>query len=222
LLSLKQAKINSSAFNNDRAYPFNLKPWHFEHAMRTVYDFFDGVNNRLVNDLSLERLEDILRPANLSGMLSDMFTDALASASGGILTTNLYHNGHPDLIVKGRYPDNAVQAGEDGIEVKATRKQGGAVDSHGARNQTLCTFVYDIDNDRRKPVWEREPLIFREVYLATVAESDFRRNERGTLGTRTATLDREGIRKFRQGWVYLDRPPAVTNRMRRAGPWRQA
>ena len=43
---------------------------------------------------------------------------------------------------------------------------------------------------------------FIEIYLAHVVPDDFRRNPRGELGTRTATLHRQGIRKLREGWVY--------------------
>jgi hypothetical protein len=43
---------------------------------------------------------------------------------------------------------------------------------------------------------------FVEVYLAHVEEKDFRKNPRGELGTRTATLDRKGIQKLRDNWVY--------------------
>lgn len=42
-----------------------------------------------------------------------------------------------------------------------------------------------------------------QVYLGQVTETDFRRNPRGELGTRTATLDRSGIQKLRANWVYL-------------------
>ena len=45
---------------------------------------------------------------------------------------------------------------------------------------------------------------FTEVYLGRVGVEDFRRNQRGELGTRTATLHKEGIRKLRDSWVYLD------------------
>ena len=56
------------------------------------------------------------------------------------------HNGHPDLVVQGKYKDNAVESGEFGVEVKSTRKRGGAVDMHGARAQWMCVFVYVVDN----------------------------------------------------------------------------
>ena len=187
-------------------------------AMQDIYDFFYNVNSYLL-EKGLQRLEDMLRPANLSGTLSDMLTDALGKHSR-ILTPNLYHNGHPDLIVQDRYPSNEVKSGTDGVEIKSTRKPGGAVDTHGARNQTLCTFVYVVDNDRSKAALQREPMTFREVYIGEVREEDFRRNPRSELGTRTATLDAAGIARFREGWVYRDLPPTVTARQGSSGRWR--
>lgn len=53
-----------------------------------------------------------------------------------------------------------------------------------------------------QPASSREPLTFREIYLAQVGIGDFRKNARGDLGTRTATLHKEGIAKLRKGWVY--------------------
>ena len=47
-------------------------------------------------------------------------------------------------------------------------------------------------------------MTFTEVYLGQVTLDDFRRNARGELGTRTATLHAEGIKKLRVSWVYLD------------------
>jgi len=46
-------------------------------------------------------------------------------------------------------------------------------------------------------------MTFTEVYLSEVSMEDFRRNPRSELGTRTATLDRHGIRKLRQNWLYM-------------------
>lgn len=65
----------------------------------------------------------------------------------------------------------------------------------------MCVFVYDVDAEA-EPVRDRPPMSFTEVYLAHVEVEDFRRNPRGGLGTRTATLHRDGVRKLRQHWVY--------------------
>jgi len=168
-------------------------------AMQDVYDFFYDVNSHLA-DKGLQRLDDMLRPAIMSGVLSDMLTASLAKHSRS-LTENRYFNGHPDLIVQGVHPGNSVKAGTEGVEIKTTRKSGGAVDTHGARDQWLCVFVYGVDTES-EPALDRRPMAFTEVYLGHVSTDDFRKNPRGELGTRTATLHKDGIKKLRENWVY--------------------
>jgi len=51
--------------------PFGLRLKDFEMAMQDVYDFFYDVNLGLV-ERGLQRLDDMLRPAIISGVLSDM------------------------------------------------------------------------------------------------------------------------------------------------------
>jgi len=184
---------------NQSAMPFELRLQDFQMAMQDVYDFFFDVNSYL-GGKGLQRLDDMLRPAIMSGVLSDMLTASLAKHSR-VLKENTYFNGHPDLIVQGFYPDNAIKAGTNGVEIKTTRKIGGAVDTHGAREQWMCVFVYNIDSVS-EPAAERQPMKFAEVYLGHVAVEDFRRNPRGELGTRTATLHKSGIQKLRANWIY--------------------
>jgi hypothetical protein len=199
---IHRQEVYAEKFNPAPALPYNLRILDFQSAMQDVYDFFFDVNRHL-RDRDLARLEDFLRPAILSGTLSDMLTESIAKHSRS-LTVNAYFNGHPDLVVEGRYPNNSVKAGSDGVEIKSTKKAGGAVDTHGGRNQWMCVFVYETDT-MTEPADDRASLKFNEVYLGQVVADDFRRNERGELGTRTSTLDREGIAKLRSNWVYLDR-----------------
>jgi hypothetical protein len=195
--------VDRSGFNQGAQLPFQLRLGDFEAAMQDVYDFFYDVNE-LFQRKGLPRLDDELRPAIMSGLLSDMLTASVAKHCRS-LTQNFYHNGHPDLIVRGRYPRDRVKSGGDGVEIKTTRKRGGAVDTHGAREQWMCVFVYEVDR-KTEPAEARRPMRFTEVYLGHVTLTDFRKNERGELGTRTATLDRSGIAKLRSNWVYkLDR-----------------
>ncbi len=196
--------VDTEGFNRDLALPYQLRLDDFRLALADVYDFFFDVNEHLTSK-GLRRLDDMLRPAILSGVLSDMLTASLATHSR-TLVENQYFNGHPDLVVQGVYPQNSVRAGEQGVEVKTTRKRGGAVDTHGARNQWMCVFVYEVDNST-EPANDRLPLTFTELYLGEVTVDDFRRNPRGELGTRTATLHADGIRKLRENWVYRSRPP---------------
>lgn len=194
-----KAQPDQSKFNRDREYPYQLRWRDFEMAIQDVYDFFFDVN-KLCFGKGLERLDDMIRPAILSGLLSDMLTASVAKHSR-TLVQNKYFNGNPDLVVQGVYPKNSVQAGTEGVEIKTTRKPGGAVDTHGARKQWMCVFVYEVD-DVTEPANTRTPLIFTEIYLGQVVLTDFRANARGALGTRTATLDAKGIARLRENWVY--------------------
>ena len=169
--------------------------------MQDVYDLFYDVNTGLL-EKGLERLDDFLRPAIMSGLLSDLLTASMAKHSRA-LTQNRYFNGHPDLVVKGAYPKDSVRAGTEGVEIKTTRKAGGAVDTHGARDQWMAVFVYNVDSTR-EPARERRAMMFTEIYLGKVEIADFRKNARGELGTRTATLHKEGVLKLRGNWIYKE------------------
>ena len=199
-MPIDKNEVDPQRFNPSVKLPYELRLQDFQIAMQDVYDFFYDVNT-LLAEKGLQRLDDMLRPAIMSGVLSDMLTASLASHSR-VLTENRFFNGHPDLIVQGKYADNAVKAGNEGVEIKTTRKRGGAVDTHGARKQWMCVFVYCVDN-KTEPACDRKPMFFTEVYLGAVDIDDFRKNPRGELGTRTATLHKDGIKKLREQWVYL-------------------
>ena len=196
---ISKVAIDITKFNPNVVLPYELRREDFQMAMQDVYDFFFDVNSDLA-EKGLQRLDDMLRPAIMSGVLSDMLTASLAKHSR-TLTENRYFNGHPDLVIQGRYVDNAVKAGVEGVEIKTTRKVGGAVDTHGARDQWMCVFVYRVDSES-EPARDRRPMAFVQVFLANVVVDDFRKNPRGELGTRTATLHKDGVKKLRENWIY--------------------
>jgi hypothetical protein len=204
-VAIRRNALHDECFNRKADLPFELRIDDFRAAVQDVYDFFYDVNTGLI-DRGLERLDDMLRPAIMSGMLSDMLTASLAKHSRS-LTVNCYFNGHPDLVVKGEYANNAAKSGAKGVEIKTTRKAGGAVDTHGAREQWMCVFVYDVDN-KSEPARDRSPMTVTEIYLGKVEVGDFRKNTRAELGTRTATLHADGIAKLRRNWIYLATPPS--------------
>jgi hypothetical protein len=196
-----KALLSISNFNSSAELPYQLRISDFQHAMEDIYDFFYDVNS-LLSQKGLHRMDDMMRPAAMSGLVSDMITASLAKFSR-VLVENKHFNGHPDLIVRGKYPNDSIKSGSEGVEIKSTRKKGGAVDTHGARDQWMCVFVYKVDN-KTEPAINRLPMRFTEVYLAYVEEADFRKNERGTLGTRTATLHENGVKKLRKNWIYKE------------------
>jgi hypothetical protein len=198
-----RGQVDATRFNHDATLPYSLRLDDFKIAMEDAYDFFFDVNTFFL-ERGLPRLDDLLRPANMSGLLSDMLTASVARHSR-TLAQNSYHNGHPDLLLRGKYPKDSAKAAEEGVEIKTTRKKGGAVDTHGGRNQWMCVFVYEVDA-LSEPAQSRRAMRFTEVYLSHVGVDDFRKNARGELGTRTATLDREGVKKLRANWVYKLNP----------------
>jgi hypothetical protein len=202
-MPLARKAVDPTKFNQAATLPFELRLHDFQLAMQDVYDFFYDVNSRLT-EKGLKRFDDMLRPAMMSGFLSDLVTVSLAKHSRALIE-NKYPNGHPDLIVQGIYECDSVKSArhDHGIEIKTTKKKGGAVDTHGARNQWLCVFVYKTDT-KTEPASARQPFYFTEVYLGKVGKKDFRKNARGELGTRTATLHKDGILKLRQNWIYRE------------------
>ena len=196
---IRRNHVDVQFFNSKAKLPFELRLKDFELAMQDIYDFFYDVNTALIGK-GLQRMDDMLRPAIMSGLLSDMLTASVARHSRA-LTENRYFNGHPDLIVKGVYAGDAIKSGSEGVEIKTTRKAGGAVDTHGARDQWMCVFVYMIDAES-EPANARQLMTFTEVYMGDVTREDFRKNARGELGTRTATLHKDGVAKLRSNWIY--------------------
>lgn len=199
VMGITRNTVDVSKFNRESELPYELRLQDFQMAMQDVYDFFYDVNSHLAAK-GLRRMDDMLRPAIMSGLLSDMLSSSLARHSR-VLTENGYFNGHPDLVVQGIYPNDSVKAGLEGVEIKTTRKSGGAVDTHGAREQWMCVFVHTVDTVS-EPATDRAPMAFTEVYLGKVTIDDFRKNPRGELGTRTATLHKDGIKKLRDSWIY--------------------
>jgi hypothetical protein len=78
-------------FNRKANLPFQLRLKDFEIAMQDVYDLFYDVNTGLL-EKGLERFDDFLRPAIMSGLLSDLLTASVAKHSR-TLTQITYFNG---------------------------------------------------------------------------------------------------------------------------------
>lgn len=92
-------QLDVSKFNASIALPFELRIGDIRLAIQDVYDFFYDVNTSLVIK-GLDRLDEILRPAIMSGVLSDMLTASLAKHSRA-LTVNSYFNGIQISLLRG-------------------------------------------------------------------------------------------------------------------------
>lgn len=193
-----KASVESNGFNLAAQLPYQLRQSDFQAAMEDVYDLLHDINVSQL-DKGLRRIEETVRPAIFSGIMSDVLSASLAKHSRTLIS-NQFHNGHPDLIPEGRYPLDRVQSGDQGVEVKVT-KGSGSVDAHGARPGWFCLFRYRCDN-ATEPVVARKPTEVIEILLAELTIEDFRTNNRGALGTRTSSPNRYGLDKLRHNWIY--------------------
>lgn len=200
--AIKKARVNRGAFNAKATLPYSLRLADFEMAMDDVYVMLWNVNEALTSR-GLLRIEESVRGAVFSGLLSDVISAALAKHSLGLVRNQYPANPHPDLLPVGRYTDGSAQSAHDGVEVKVTKKPGGGVDMHGDRPAWYAIFRYAVDYETQ-PVITRAPTRFTNVWLAKLTAADFRKNPRGPLGTRTASPDRGGLAKLRAAWVYND------------------
>ncbi len=99
-MPLKKQVLDLTAFNPRANLPYSLRLKDFEIAMQDVYDFFYDVNAMLLGK-GLHRMDDMLRPAAMSGMISDMLTASMAKHAR-VLVENEHFDDHPDLIVLSR------------------------------------------------------------------------------------------------------------------------
>jgi len=170
-----------------------------------LYELLHDINTRLV-DRGYDRLEELLEPAGFSGLISSAVVDGLAKFSRA-LVKNAHHNGFPDLLPKGVYPDDAVQRGDrrGGLEVKASRSEAGW-QSHGPRAGWFCVVQFEIDRDPAKALQDREPTTVRSMLVAELEVGDWSWQPAapGRIRSGTASVTPTGAAKLREGAVWVD------------------
>jgi hypothetical protein len=75
-MRISRNTVDTSKFNRKAQLSYELRLKDFEMAMQDVYDFLFDVNSQL-SKKGLQRLDDMLRPAIMSGVLSDMITASM-------------------------------------------------------------------------------------------------------------------------------------------------
>ena len=71
-------EVDPAKFNSSAEVPYSLRLLDFQAAMQDVYDLFYDVNGLLLAR-GLRRLDEMLRPAAMSGVVWDLLTASLAS-----------------------------------------------------------------------------------------------------------------------------------------------
>ncbi|MCI0332555.1 MAG: hypothetical protein L0228_04960 [Planctomycetes bacterium] len=182
--------------------PYGVKPAHIQRAMQDFIDFLGFINTQL-STKKIERLESFLMPANFSSMVGEFMAAAIPKYCKTIVR-NKYHNGHPDLLPKDRYPGDSILHAPDGIEVKASRHKSGW-QGHNAEKVWLLEFVFDSNrsSDAGKGI-EPRPFRFIKVVGAALTLEDWAFSGRSDTSRRTitASVTRSGFQKMEANWIY--------------------
>jgi len=191
-------------FNRQCKLPYGLTVPHIQSAMEDFLDFIRFVDLQL-STRQISPLESMLMPANFSSMVGEFMVSGISSRSP-TLTKNRYHNGHPDLIPAGKYPDDAAQHAPEGIEVKASRYLSGW-QGHNPENTWLLVFVFQAarPTDDLKGI-SFVPFGFVKVVGARLKKSDwlFAGRSGASRRTITASVTRSGWEKMESNWIYRD------------------
>lgn len=197
-LACKPEPINEVCFNPDCVLLYGLVVEHIRRAMDDFLDFLGFINQQLYTK-DIPRLESFLMPANFSSIVGEFMNTSIPKYCS-TLVKNHYHNGHPDLIPRGMFPNDAVQHAQEGIEIKASRHAGGW-QGHNPEAVWLMVFHFDSNtvSDVRKGI-SPKPFCFVGVYAAKLEEADWTFSGRSGASRRTitASVNQHGVEKMRK------------------------
>ena len=159
--------------------------------------------NQQLHNRRISRLETILMPATFSSIVGEFVASTIPKHCRTI-ARNGYHNGHPDLVPKGMFPNDTVQYAQAGIEIKSSRYLRGW-QGHNAENVWLMVFCFASNrpNDKEKNILPF-PFRYLGVFGAQLEETDWTFSGRSTSSRRTITagVNRSGHAKMVDNWIY--------------------
>ena len=194
--------IRTDGFNPACRLPYDLTGSHVQRVMESFVDFLGFLNQQL-HSKGLPRLENFLMPANFSSIVGEFMNLSIPQYCPG-LVKNRYHNGHPDLIPAGMFPNDRVQYTGEGIEVKGSRHSGGW---QGHNPEMVWLMVFHFDSNTPNDVYKKigsKPFRFIAVYAAYLTKEDWNFSGRSATSRRTitASVNQHGVEKLRANWIY--------------------
>ena len=196
--------VDPAGFNPRVKLPHGLTTEHIRLAMSEFLIFLGFVNEQL-HTKDIKRFESMLMPAGFSSLVGE-FMGASIPNYCSTLVKNRYHNGHPDMIPAGRFPNDAAQHAEEGVEIKASR-YGRGWQGHNAEDTWLMVFVFDsnrpVDALMKIPP---KPFRFVKVVGARLLKADwlFAGRSETSRRTITASVTTSGYQKMSKNWIYED------------------
>lgn len=194
----------SECFNSKAMLPYGLQTIHIQKAMEEFIDFLGFINKQL-HSRNIPRLECFLMPANFSSIVGEFMNITIPKYCAS-LVKNKYHNGHPDLIPKGQFPNDAVQHSVEGVEIKGSRHSSGW-QGHNPESVWLMVFHFESNTsadfqNQKQPF----PFRFAGVYAGRLEKEDWTFSGRSETSRRTitASVNRIGVSKMLENWIYKD------------------
>jgi len=194
--------INESGFNEKAIIPYGCNSSHIKNAMLEFLDFLGFINTQL-GTRDLPRLEAFLMPANFSSMVGEFMVSSIPKYCTAIVK-NSYHNGHPDMIPAGMFPNNSIQHADKGIEIKGSRHISGW-QGHNPEDTWLMVFCFDSNTSRDSSLGiQPKPFEFIKVIGAQLTKDDWNYSGRSATSRRTitASVNQSGFAKMEANWIY--------------------
>lgn len=209
---MQKPEFNEDWFNPNASLPYGVTPGEVRTAIKEFYDFYDDLNRFLMRE-DHGRIETVLRANNaLSDFIGNVATEELAQASDALIV-NQKQDGFPDILPvdNDEYAaeDYEVHHGEEGIETKCSKSNGGW-QAHNNEEAWFVVFRYergDPDDDLHK----MNPIRLVQVLAGSLDEDDWSHSGRSEDSRRTITssIIASGMYKLRSNPIYED-PDAIT------------
>lgn len=194
--------VVSQGFNDGVELPYGLTTEHIRLAMQEFIEFLGFVNEQFYSR-DYPRLEALLMPANFSSLVGELMVATIPRYCSRIVK-NRYHNGYPDLLPANLFPDDAVQHGDQGIEVKASRYLKGW-QGHNPEEGWLLVFVFDSNRPSDAGKGQAPyPFRFVQVLGAHLTRDDWSFSGRTGASRRTitASVRASGYAKMAANLIY--------------------
>jgi transcriptional regulator with XRE-family HTH domain len=203
--------INPEYFRRQSPLPPGLKLSHLELAMNAAQRILAAINSNLVSNGG-KPLYDYIQGNNFSGLISNIFCDALHEHSP---YKHNSHQAYPDLI-NPRIMDERKPAG---LEVKSTIQIGKGGESHNGHSGWHMAACYRIDRQACRIKFVHIMCAVLNGHTHSAPDWTYVGSKvnavTGSRRTETYNTNLIGTTKLRDGSVYLD-PTAVNFKRWRA------
>lgn len=196
--------VHPGGFNPNAEIPYGCTTQHIQLAMNDFVNFLSFINQQLYTK-EIQRLEVMLMSANFSSIVEEFISASIPKYCFSVVK-NKYHNGHPDILPAGSFPNDAAQHANEGIEIKGSRYLRGW-QGHNPEDTWLMVFMFDSNRptDIAKGINPR-PFRFLAVFGARLTKDDWLFSGRSEISRRTitASVNKSGYRKMVANWIYKD------------------